>query len=144
MVRMVLVVGVIAGCNHGAVTAIDASPASIDAPTPDPPGCKTDKLHFTRDTGCANDGSVEFCIPDNNSQLRSALAMIEPAIGCAPGGGRANCSASPGLLLCTYHTSVPGQCRMADHGAMTDAAWADMCAIAAFAAITEIVPTFAE
>jgi len=101
------------------------------------------KIKFEQATGCQNDGSVEFCIPDNDAALRAELTAIAPAITCMVGGGRANCLRAPGLLLCFYPTQVPDQC-VAQNGAMTAGAWADMCAIAAQSAIVEIVPTFAE
>ena len=121
-------------------------PGGDDAPPDAAATCPTGdsaKIKFDQGTGCLNDGSVEFCIPDNDAALRSELTVIAPAITCMVGGGRANCLRQPGLLLCFYPTAVPDEC-VAQNGAMTETAWADMCAIAAKPAILEIVPTFAE
>lgn len=120
-----------------------------DGPLPDAGtklGCdngQAGKIKFTRETSCGNDGSVEFCIPDGDNNFEALLANISPNIRCAPGGGRANCLATPGLLLCSYPTSFPAECT-SPQGAMTDATWDDMCEIAGFSAVTEIVPTFVE
>src|SRR5688572_18318075 len=68
------------------------------------------KLKFEQPTGCLNDGSVEFCIPADDPQLRATLAAITPGIRCEGGGGRAECLRVPGLLLCSYPTKVPEEC----------------------------------
>jgi hypothetical protein len=117
----------------------DAS-ATTDAPAG---ACPTAEIMFTQATGCANDGSVEFCIPDGNAALIAQLQALEKDLSCAPGGGRAGCLATPNLLLCFYPTSFPQQCA-AIHGAMTDDTWQDMCAIAALPEVTAIVPTILE
>src|SRR5205823_9566823 len=98
------------------------------------------QINVTRAQSRGNDGSVEFCIGANDAPLKSELTSISVSIHCAPGGGRAACLATPGLLLCSYPTQFPGQCAT-QQGAMTDAAWADMCKISAFPQINEIVPT---
>jgi hypothetical protein len=130
------------GCaEHGST-----GPGGIVPDAGPPETCPTGnsaKIRFDQATGCQNDGSVEFCIPDNDTALRTQLTAISPAITCMVGGGRANCLRTPGLLLCFYPTQVPDEC-VVQNGAMTAAAWADMCAIAAQSAIVEIVPTFAE
>jgi hypothetical protein len=124
------------GCGDDTADA----PAAIDAPAG---ACPTAEIMFTRATGCANDGSVEFCIPDGNAALIARLEGYEMDISCASGGGRAGCLARPNLLLCFYPTSFPQQCE-AMHGAMTDDTWQDMCAIAALPEVTSIVPTILE
>ena len=101
------------------------------------------KIKFQQATGCQNDGGVEFCIPDNDPNLQASLSSISSTIRCAPGGGRAQCSITPGLLLCSYPTSFPAECE-SSHGAMTTATWSDMCSIAALPEVTEIVPTILE
>lgn len=147
--RRLLVFGLLAACG-----ADDASDDTSEATTDEvadstdgtdatcPAGDVT-KLQFTRADGCANDSSVEFCIPEGNAALEATLAGISEAITCAPGGGRARCNATPGLLLCFYPTTVPEQCET-DDGAMTAAAWSDMCALTALPEITAIVPTIFE
>jgi hypothetical protein len=131
------------GCGDDTADA----PATTDAtPLDDAPAgaCPTAEIMFTQATGCANDGSVEFCIPDGNAALIAQLEAYEMAISCeSGGGGRAGCLARPNLLLCFYPTSFPQQCE-AIHGAMTDDTWQDMRAIAALPEVTCIVPTILE
>ncbi len=150
MRRSAILLVVIAACgDDGTVSPnIDAAPAvdaGIDARTvfPDAPAGCAGELAFTQATGCANDGSVEFCIPANNAALITQLETISPSITCAAGGGRAMCNASPNLLLCFYPTAFPDQCTTA-HGAMTDAVFTDMCQIAALPEVTMIVHTILE
>jgi hypothetical protein len=118
--------------------AVDA-PATLDVC----PGAGREKIKFPRAESCGNDGSVEWCVPDNDPQLQAMLATINPAISCAPGGGRAGCYSPAGLLLCTYPTRYPDQC-LSRYGEMTAEVWGDMCELAALPEITEIVPTIFE
>lgn len=139
---------VLAACGGRPAPAADApvGPDALRGPDAALGACTAAaaaKLAFTQATGCSNDGSVEFCAPDGDAGVAAALAAISPTITCAPGGGRARCLDAPGQLLCFYPTAVPDQC-VAQHGALTDAAWADVCAIAALPAITAIVATFYE
>lgn len=135
------IISVLAGCaEHG------SSPGDPGDAILPPPACAVgdaDKIKFTQDQGCGNDGGVEFCIPANDSGLAAQLTAISSAITCAAGGGRAGCLRVPGLLLCSYPTAFPAQCT-STHGAMTDAVWGDMCEISSFPQITEIVPTIFE
>lgn len=134
-----------AACGPG--DTVDAPSGDAEAADAAPVGhCASgqpSKIKFTQETGCLNDGFVEFCAPANDATVTSALAAISSAITCEPGGGRAMCLASPNLVLCMYPTVVPTEC-VARHGAMTDAAWSDVCAISALPQITEIVPTIFE
>ena len=135
-----MLITVLAGCaEHGSSTG----PVDGDQP---PATCAVgdaNKIKFTQDQGCGNDGGVEFCIPENDAVLRTQLAAISSAITCAAGGGRAGCLRVPGLLLCSYPTAFPAQCT-STHGAMTDEVWGDMCEISNLPQITEIVPTILE
>jgi hypothetical protein len=103
--------------------------------------CRTDKIDFPQSQGCANDGSVEFCVPADDGRLLRQLAAIDPAITCRPGGGRARCTMTE--LLCFLPTRGPSAC-LADHGAMTDAAWARVCHVAALPQVRRIVHTVFE
>lgn len=105
-------------------------------------GSGRDKIKFSREQSCGNDGSVEWCIPDNDAQLVSTLATISSTIYCAPGGGRAMCHTG-GKLLCSYPTSYPQQC-LTSWGEMKPEVWDDICEVAAQPQITEIVPTLLE
>ncbi len=100
------------------------------------------KIAFTSAQGCANDGSVEFCLPANDQAARSRVTAVSSSISCAPGGGRAMCN-SADLVLCTFPTTFPTQCQ-AMHGAMTAEVWMQMCSLSAIDQIHQIVPTFAE
>jgi hypothetical protein len=98
------------GCGDGTADALDPDAAVTgDALLGDAPAgaCPTAEIMFTQATGCANDGGVEFCIPDGNAALVAQLEAYEMAISCAPGGGRAGCLATPNLLLCSYPTRFP-------------------------------------
>jgi hypothetical protein len=145
MKRALLAVAIV-GCGGG-ISPTDSSDddTDIDAPvqTVGCPGGVQSKIKFAEDSSCANDGSVEFCIPEANAALRATLTAISPAINCAQGGGRANCNASPGLLLCFYPTRFPDECE-ASHGAMKAEVWSDMCEIAEQPEVSEIVATFFE
>jgi hypothetical protein len=144
MVKIAAVFALVVGCSHSSPAASPDAPAAADAASV--ARCAVghaEKLAFAQATGCSNDGSVEFCIPDGAPAVRSALAAIAPAITCGPGGGRAGCLASPGLLLCFYPTAVPTEC-VSTHGAMTDAGWANVCALSSLPEISAIVPTFFE
>lgn len=105
-------------------------------------GTGRSKIKFAREESCANDGSVEWCIPETDMQLRALLNTISPTITCAPGGGRAGCNTG-GKLLCFYRTEYPDQC-LTSHGEMTPEVWDDICEVAAQPPITEIVHTILE
>lgn len=145
MTRLRSLLVVLAACRNPAEVRIDSHPAEsgADAAARVCATGHTDKLAFTYETSCGNDGGVEFCIPANDAATLGAVLGVSSTIACTPGGGRAMCNATPGLLLCSYPTSYPGQC-IARYGAMTDAVWADMCQLAALPQITAIVPTILE
>jgi hypothetical protein len=105
-------------------------------------GAGRDKIKFARDESCGNDGSVEWCIPDNDAQLVTTLETISSTISCAPGGGRAMCYTG-GKLLCFYPTTYPDQC-LSQHGQMKPEVWDDICEVAAQPQITAIVHTLLE
>jgi hypothetical protein len=98
-------------------------------------GCLDTKMAFTQADGCANDGSVEFCIPP---VLATAIQMIAPTAACAEGTGQAGCDPAT-QLLCTFPTGA-SEC-VADHGALTDGAWGTLCGISMLPDVVEIVPT---
>jgi hypothetical protein len=135
---------VVLGCGDSEQPATHPD-AAKDAPaTADVcAGAGREKIKFSRAESCANDGGVEWCIPDNDPALQTMLATISPSIQCAPGGGRAGCYTPTGLLLCSYPTAYPGQC-VTMYGEMTADVWADMCELAALPQITQIVPTILE
>lgn len=102
--------------------------------------CVPGKLKFTQATGCKNDGFVEFCLPKMDLPSQAQAMAVAADLQCAPGAGRAGCSASE--LLCQLPTA--GARCVAVHGALTDAAWTQVCALSSLPAVREIVPTFFE
>lgn len=145
MLRLGLITAVLlAGCgDDDCCTAVADAAHDVYVP-PDTldicAGPGRDKIKFTRAESCGNDGSVEWCIADTDTQLAATLTQISPTIRCAPGGGQAGCYATPGLLLCSYPTIYPDQCLTA-YGEMKPEVWDDICAVAAQPPITAIVPT---
>jgi|GEM_PF-2186020 len=124
--------------------AVDAGPPMVDAapPTVDAAACLVDRIKFTQLDGCANDGSVELCVPNNDPSLIDQLTTIAPGLTCIAGQGRARCSTAE--LLCFDPTTFPNQC-ITDHGALTDDAWRAICNIAALLQPGHlIVPTIFE
>ena len=103
--------------------------------------CQEEKLSFTQETGCANDGSVEFCIPSSDATaILATLHSIDPAISCAPGGGRAGCVDTE--QLCFLPTS--SDLCDAQHGALTPLGWDRVCRVSELDYVDQIVPTFYE
>lgn len=101
-------------------------------------GCQTDKLAFTQASGCANDGSVEFCAPP---ALVHAFATLAPTVRCVAGVGRAGCDPAT-EQLCSFPTDA-STCTTV-HGALTDAAWDTICGLTMLPEVTRIVPTILE
>jgi hypothetical protein len=139
--RTTLLVAVaLAGCGDddcctGVLDAPAVQPDTLDACA----GPGRTKIKFSREESCANDGAVEWCIPDGDAQLMAALAAISSEISCSAGGGRARCNTG-GLLLCHHPTLFPEHC-LARHGEMKPEVWNDICEVAAQSAIVEILPT---
>jgi len=129
-------------CTGVGVDAAQDAPIILPDVPNDCAGPGRDKIKFSRDQSCGNDGSVEWCIPDNDPQLVTTLQAISSTIHCAPGGGRAMCYTG-GKLLCSYPTSYPDQC-LSHWGEMKPEVWDDICEVAAQPPITEIVPTILE
>ncbi len=101
--------------------------------------CPVGKMHFTRATGCQNDGSFEFCLTDDPA-LIAEIEQMSPNISCQPGRGRAQCNAGS-EYLCMVSTT--GLC-VAPRGALNAVGWQLACDLAAQPVITELVPTWYE
>src|SRR5262245_35483681 len=54
------------------------SPAIAPAAKPARGRCPAEKINFTKETGCHNDGYVQFCAPEGNKQVRAAIKRIAP------------------------------------------------------------------
>jgi hypothetical protein len=102
--------------------------------------CPTHKIRFTQETGCMNDGSVEFCLAAGDLAALESVRALAPDVRCMRAGGRARCELDT-EVLCLVETR--GLC-VAQHGALTDAGWALVCDLAALDAVREIVPTWYE
>jgi hypothetical protein len=104
--------------------------------------CPTSKLQFSQASGCVNDGSVEFCVPKNDTVLRQRLESAHPTISAGCCSGRAQCNLTTEQLY-FFPTRANVECT-AWHGGLTAPAWSELCAIAAEPAIRGIVPTWYE
>lgn len=104
-------------------------------------GCPAHKLTFTQATGCRNDGAVEFCVPKEAPAVHAEVKRIAPSAAALASRGRAGCdTATETLFLYPTDETV---CT-SRHGALTDAAWEELCRLAALPEIQRIVPTWYE
>jgi hypothetical protein len=103
--------------------------------------CPADKISFTQETGCQNDGSIEFCLPADDPAALAAVQRIAPGVTCLQTRGRAGCDL-PSQRLCLVETR--GMCRPDAARAMTDAGWRTVCDLAALPFVERIVPTWYE
>jgi hypothetical protein len=124
----------------------DAAPAAASvAPAGAAARCPTEKLGFTQATGCTSDGYVELCIPRGDARLESKVRSLSRPARLMPGSsGRVGCSTATETLV-VYPTPFhdPSVCT-SRHGALTDAAWQELCALASLPEIRRIVPTWFE
>jgi hypothetical protein len=104
-------------------------------------GCPLQEIDFTRQTGCQNDGFVEFCVPLNDTKLQDRIAKLEPGIRFLSSGGRARCDVTT-QLLGMYPTAQPEQCTR--RNVLRLKSWRDICKIASYPEVTRVVPTFFE
>ena len=102
--------------------------------------CPVGKIAFTQDTGCVNDGSIEFCVPADDKQALATILRIAPRADCFHGRGRAQCDESE--YLCMVDTE--GMCSDDSSGAMNDDGWRVICDLASLSFVREIVPTWYE
>lgn len=114
---------------------------SIEEPSSPAPSCPTNELKFTKETGCLNDGSVEFCLPTGNEALVARVREIAPTIEAGASRGRAGCNLPAETLY--FFPTGEAEC-VARHGALGDAAWDKICRIAALPEVRAIVPTWYE
>ncbi len=106
-----------------------------------PIDCQEEKFSFTQETGCASDGSLEFCIDAvDGEETEAALQEIYAGISCAPGGGRAQCTDSEWLCFFPTGTDLCEEL----YGALTYEGWDLICRVSELDYIEEIVPTFYE
>jgi hypothetical protein len=102
--------------------------------------CPTGKIGFTQQIGCREVG-YEFCIP-SAAACSDCLAMtvaIVPDATYNGGMGRAGCDLTTQRLY-LVPTDNTNRCQTPG-GAMTDAAWAQVCAVASLPFVPEVVFT---
>ncbi|AGC47148.1 hypothetical protein MYSTI_05872 [Myxococcus stipitatus DSM 14675] len=110
--------------------------------TPHAAACPTQKFAFEQETGCRNDGSVEFCLPTGDDALVARVKAIAPTVQVAGvSRGRAGCNV-PEETLYFFPTSET-ECH-ARHGALTPAAWDTLCRLAELPEVRQLVPTWYE
>jgi hypothetical protein len=88
--------------------------------------CPVEKIRFTKETGCRNSGSVEFCLPANDKTVRAAVKRIARKVESK---GHQRCDPKTELLFVLPVDVASGSC-VARRGAMTDHAWGEVCALA--------------
>jgi hypothetical protein len=99
------------------------------------------KIAFTQKAGCLNDGYVEFCVGVEDAALQTKIEKLEPNVVFLRAHGRAGCDLDTQRL--GLYPTREAQC-VTPHGALDDATWANLCAIASEPTIEKIVPTFFE
>ena len=107
-------------------------------------GCDMTKFLFSQDTGCANDGWVEFCAAKSGgapaiTELRAIAANLSITEGSI---GNAGCDEKADYLV-LYKLDTSTEC-LSQHGAMTSTAWSKMCAMSAVPATRHFVPGWGE
>ena len=87
--------------------------------------CPAEKINFTKETGCHNDGYVQFCAPDGNKRVRAAIKRVAPT---AEKRSERHCDEKESLFFLPVEVEL-GSC-VERGGAMTDKAWNQVCALA--------------
>ena len=104
--------------------------------------CPTSKLRFTRASACANDGSVEFCVPLGDDALRQRLLALSTELRFTSQRGRAQCEPTSERLVMFPTAKGPGGA--CETSTIADSAWTTICGLAAEPAVRVIVPTLYE
>jgi len=138
---LTLVLGSVMGCvvedtDPGPLgdMPMDEEEAGVDDECPE--------VSFTQGEGCQNDGSVEFCISADDPDLVGELREIAPTIEVVGAfTGRAGCDRDTELLL--FYPTTGEDCTEL-YGGLVDAAWLEVCALAAHPSVTRVVATWYE
>lgn len=130
-------------CLSSCTAAPPSTPGESDVEGPLSPAasCPRHELAFTKDTGCLNDGSVEFCLPTGDEALLARVRDVAPTIQAGSSRGRAGCDVPAETLY--FFPTGDAEC-VAPHGALEDGAWDTLCRIAALPEVRAIVPTWYE
>lgn len=137
--RRFAISSLLVACLSSCTSAPPSTP--VEEPVPPAASCPSQKLAFTRDTGCMNDGSLEFCLPTGDEALLARVRDIAPTIQAGSSRGRARCDVPAETLF--FFPTGDAEC-VARHGALKDAAWDQVCRIAALPEVRAIVPTWYE
>jgi hypothetical protein len=113
------------------------------APASDPHiTCDMSKFSFTQESGCVNDGWVEFCAAKTGAPVVSSLRAISSDLSILEGLiGRAGCDEMNEYLL--QQPLQASDCTTA-HGALTPQAWNKLCALSQVPETKHFVPGWAE
>lgn len=104
--------------------------------------CPTHKLDFTQETGCRNDGSVEFCLPTGDEALLARVRALAPtSLQAGASRGRVGCDIPKETLY--FFPTGDTEC-VSRHGALTPAAWDALCRIAELPEVRKVAPTWYE
>ncbi|GMU60439.1 MAG: hypothetical protein AMXMBFR34_22020 [Myxococcaceae bacterium] len=97
------------------------------------------KITFTQAEGCLNDGALELCATDD-AATEAELAKVVPGVYRVGTPGRSRCLPPKTAYLWPL---APGHC-VSYHGAMTDEAWAAVCALAVQPQVSQVSAWWAE
>jgi len=123
------------------VTKVEPQPAD---PVPSSPRivCDMSKFSFTQESGCVNDGWVEFCAEKAGAPVVTQLRALSPDVQIVEGHiGRAACNEATDYLV--SHPVREADCTQR-YGALTDSAWNTLCALSQVPETKHFVPGFAE
>ncbi|MBL8954949.1 MAG: hypothetical protein JNK82_29500 [Myxococcaceae bacterium] len=144
---------VLCGCYEAPADLVDTQTPPGQVQKNDPPAspappetprvvCDMAKFSFTQESGCVNDGWVEFCAAKGGAPLLNTLRAISPDVSIVEGRiGRAGCNEATEYLV--THTVSEVDC-MQRYGALTDPAWNTLCALSQVPETKHFVPGFAE
>ncbi|NVJ26863.1 MULTISPECIES: hypothetical protein [Myxococcus] len=126
----------------GLLFAILSACATTSREGPAASACPTHKLDFTQETGCRNDGSVEFCLPTGDEALIARVRGFAPtSLQAGASRGRVGCSIPEETLY--FFATGDTEC-VSRHGALTPTAWDALCRIAELPEVRKIAPTWYE
>ncbi len=96
------------------------------------------KFSFTQQSGCVNDGWVEFCATKGGAPVTTALRAIASDISIEEGIiGNAGCDQQN-----DYYVREPLHATdcVSEHGALTDDKWNELCALSQVPQTKHFVP----
>lgn len=107
--------------------------------------CDATKIDFTQETGCQNDGSVEFCLPNRKPDVLVAIQAFAPTVYVVgPHTGRVGCDLTTETLAFLPTDWTDSTVCVERHGALTNQAWNTVCEIARQPDVKKIASTWYE